>query len=222
MEEEIVYVRFVTNGEATTKLANVEAHDSADAAGLLKSIQLAIASLNNPDTDKEVYLSSVYKKLVNVNFDGASVMSGHLSGVQKRLKDLQPGLVYTHCVAHRFELAVLDSIKSDDAYLTKFDETVNSIFKFYYYSAVRRKELKAIGDLLQEEFQQLGLLKKIRWLASRARALRLLEANYKALVYDLESKSYGTSETAKKALGYADFIKKPPIHLLCPFFARSS
>ena len=145
-------------------------------------------------------------------------MSGHVKGVQKRLKDLQFGLVYTHCVAHRLELAVLDSIKFDDTYLASFDLNINNIFKFYYYSAVRRKELKAIGDLLQDEFKSLGLLKNIRWVASRSRALNLLETNYKALVYDLESKSYGTDETAKKALGYVEFIKKPQFLFYLHFF----
>ena len=55
--------------------------------------------------------------------------------VQKRFKDHQPGLIYTRCVAHRLELAVLVSIKTDDNYLTVFDENKNSIFRYYYYSA---------------------------------------------------------------------------------------
>ena len=145
-------------------------------------------------------------------------MSGHLSGVQKRFKDLQAGLIYTHCVAHRLELAVLDAIKFDDKYLELFDFTINGIFKFYYYSAVRRKELKTIGDLLDEEFKQLGLLKNIRWLASRSRALSILETNYRVLVSDLEQKSYGSDETAKKALGYLEFIKKPKFLFYLHFF----
>ena len=69
-------------------------------------------------------------------------MSGCKSGVQKRLKDVQPGLVYTDRVAHRLELAMLDVLKLKD-YLHRFDEN-NSIFKFYYYSPIKRKELKDI------------------------------------------------------------------------------
>ena len=56
---------------------------------------------------------------MNVNFDGASVMLGNNSGVQGRKKAKQEGLVYTHCVVHGIELAVLDSIKSDP-YLQEF------------------------------------------------------------------------------------------------------
>ena len=136
-------------------------------------------------------------------------MSGHISGVQARIKEKVPGLLYTHCVAHILELAILDSIKFDDSYLEKFNDNINGIFKFYYLSAVRRQELKHISEMFEEEFKKLGLLKNIRWIASRARALNLIEANYKIIVYDLEQKSYVRSETGKKALGYVKFMKQP-------------
>ena len=146
------------------------------------------------------------------------MISGYKSGVQKRFKDNQAALIYTHCVAHRLELAVLDAIKFDDDYLELFDSTIKGIFKFYYYSTVRRKELRAIGELLHEEFKQLGLMKNIRWLASRSRALSILDTNYKVLVYDLESKSYGTNETASKARGYVEFIRQPQFLFYLHFF----
>ena len=44
---------------------------------------------------------------------------------------------------------------------------------------------------------------------SSERALKLIETNYEIIIYDMEQKSYGTSETAKKALGYAQFMKNP-------------
>ena len=64
--------------------------------------------------EKDEYLTEFYKKFVNCNFDGASAMSGHLSGVHSRIKQKQSAVVYTHCIAHRLELAVLDSIKYDN------------------------------------------------------------------------------------------------------------
>ena len=144
-------------------------------------------------------------------------MSGHISGVQTRLKEKQHGLIYTHCVVHRIELAVLDSLKFD-SYLKEFDEGINKIFQFYYYSPTRRKELRDLAKLFQDEFKQLGRLKNIRWIASRERALKLLEINYKVLVFDLESKSYGTDETSKKALGYLNFLKNPRFLFYLHFF----
>ena len=145
-------------------------------------------------------------------------MSGHHSGVQKRFKDIVLGLIYTHCVAHRLELAMLAALKLKDTYIQTFDENINSLFKFYYYSPVRRKELKEMAKEIEVEFKQLGLLKNIRWLASRALTLKFLEQNYKAILHDLESKSYGKDETAKKAKGVLNFLKKPAFLFYLHFF----
>lgn len=97
------------------------------------------------------------------NFDGANVMSGHLNGVQARIKIKQPGCVYLWCVAHRLELAVLDAIKND-SYLKDFEETVNSIFKFYYKSPKLRQEIQDLEKVFDSEFAQFGCMKKIRWI----------------------------------------------------------
>ena len=209
LEEEGVFVRFVKNGRPQTKFAGIDNPITVDAMGITNSILKTVKSLNNTKLNEEEYVDHVLNRLVNVNFDGAAVMSGHLTGVQARLKEMKEGLIYTHCVAHALELAVLDAIKFDSTYLETFNDNLNGIFKFYYNSAVRRQELKQIGDMFAEEFKKFGLLKKIRWIASRERALKLIETNYEIIVYDMEQKSYGTSETAKKALGYAQFMKNP-------------
>ena len=124
-------------------------------------------------------------------------MSGPISGVQTHLKTIQPCMIYTHCTAHRLELYMLDSIKFDK-YLETFNENINNIFKYYYKSPTCRKEPRDLTSLFEDEFKQLGHLKNIRWIASHSRSLTLLETNYKVMVYDLESKSYGTTETAKR------------------------
>ena len=67
----------------------------------------------------EEYLNNVYKKLLNCNFDGASVMNGPIPGVQTYLKAMQPGIIYSHCTAHRLELSMLNS--------TKFGNTIISL-----------------------------------------------------------------------------------------------
>ena len=132
----------------------------------MTAIQDSIATLKLDEDETEEFFLEFYKKLININFDGASVMSGNRSGVQQRFKDSVAGLIYTHCAAHRLELAMLDSLKRKNSYIQKFDENINSIFKFYYYSPVSRKELKEMAKEIEVEFKQLGLLKNIRWLAS--------------------------------------------------------
>ena len=101
---------------------------------------------------KYKYLTEIYKKLANCNFDGASVMSGHVTGVQARIKQKQPAAVYTHCIVHRLELAVLVSIKGE-FYLKEFDEGINNIFQFFFCSPAKRRELHEIATVLKDEFK---------------------------------------------------------------------
>lgn len=42
-------------------------------------------------------------------YDGAANMAGAKSGVQKRIRDIQPKAVYTHCAGHSLNLAVVSS-----------------------------------------------------------------------------------------------------------------
>ena len=43
--------------------------------------------------------------------------------------------------------------------------------------------------MFEEDVKKLGLLKKICWIVSQARALNPMEPNYQMLIYDLEEKS---------------------------------
>lgn len=51
-------------------------------------------------------------KIIAQSYDGASVMSGHLRGVQSRIKEHYPYAIYTHCMAHRLNLVVVDTCKT--------------------------------------------------------------------------------------------------------------
>lgn len=42
-------------------------------------------------------------------YDGASTMSGEKSGVQKRIREIQPKALYTHCAGHSLNLAIVSS-----------------------------------------------------------------------------------------------------------------
>ena len=72
--------------------------------------------------------------------------------------------------------------------------------------------------LFDGQFTQFGLLKNVRWIASRAKALNLLETNYKVIVLNLENKLYRSSDRAKKALGYVEFLKTPNFLVCLHFF----
>ena len=43
-------------------------------------------------------------------FDGASNIAGHVSGLQKRITDIEPSALYVHCFKHSLSLAFQDSV----------------------------------------------------------------------------------------------------------------
>ena len=67
--------------------------------------------------------------IVSQGYDGASVMSGHCSGVQTRFKEFAPHAIYIHCHAHVLNLVLVDSVKAvPDA--TQFFALLESLYVF--------------------------------------------------------------------------------------------
>ncbi|KAF0743639.1 zinc finger MYM-type protein 1-like [Aphis craccivora] len=50
-----------------------------------------------------------WKNLLSVCFDGVAAMSGSVSGVQMRCKELNSNIVYVHCYAHCLNLVLVDA-----------------------------------------------------------------------------------------------------------------
>lgn len=137
------------------------------------------------------------KKLVGCNFDGASVMMGKKSGVAVQIQKKVPQpVVILHCVAHN-----LDAVKTVP-YLETFHETIRQVFKFYYYSPKKRREVNAVSEILDENPAHFSSnIKKTRLLSSRHRALAAMEKILPVTVTHLEQVSSGKGEDAAKAKG---------------------
>ena len=74
-------------------------------------------------TDKEL----AFSKLMGFGSDGASVMTGRLSGVATRLHRSNPYLVAIHCVAHRLALACSQAGQKV-SYIQKFKKALTSLY----------------------------------------------------------------------------------------------
>jgi len=85
-------------------------------------------------------------------YDGASVMSGAKSGVQKRIFDIVPSSLYVHCTAHNLNLVIADVAKSSLKISTFFD-IVQNIYLFFSQSAPRWASL-AFGDNITNQIQK--------------------------------------------------------------------
>ena len=58
------------------------------------------------------YEDSVLNKLIMQTYDGASVMSGHISGVQTLVRADCPFAYFFHCAAHHLNLVLCQSASS--------------------------------------------------------------------------------------------------------------
>ena len=77
-----VFVRYKKDGKPHTGFASLEKPATLDAEGITNSILNAIKALNHTNVSDEDYLKSNFVVcLINVNFAGASVISGHISRV---------------------------------------------------------------------------------------------------------------------------------------------
>lgn len=69
-------------------------------------------------------------------YDGASVMSGVYSGVQKHIKDLQPNAQYVHCATHNLNLVINDAVSSC-VEIQVFFATLKNLYNFFGNSIKR-------------------------------------------------------------------------------------
>lgn len=75
-------------------------------------------------------------KLIARCYDGASVMSGHLNGLQVKIKEVAPQAVFVHCLPHRLNLVLQQSV-SNIAKCRIFFANVNGIPAFFHHSSKR-------------------------------------------------------------------------------------
>ena len=143
LEQEIVYLRYTgDDGKVQTRLADIVDLTYGHAQGVTDGIFKALESVEMP-------CEILAGKLIGINRDGASVNMGKKAGAVKLIKDrlndqmdhsCENNMTVVHCIAHNLELAVCDS-KKGCPYLDKFEEILKGIFRFYYYSPRKRREL---------------------------------------------------------------------------------
>ena len=107
-----ICIRYVLNGEPVTKfLTNV----SLDDGKAHTKLNVTVKVLEN------FGLNLSY--MVSLATDQASVMTGRKTGVGVPLKSkFSPFSAQTHCIAHKLNLAVSDSIKKNELFKTMKDK----------------------------------------------------------------------------------------------------
>lgn len=56
-------------------------------------------------------INKINVPVIAQSYDGANVMAGKFNGVQQKIQNEYPYAIFTHCMAHRINLVVLDMCK---------------------------------------------------------------------------------------------------------------
>jgi hypothetical protein len=139
----LVYIRHLDQrlGKFEPKSCLLSVRKLREGATAEKIANEVYASLDENDLDVE--------RMCGVATDGAAVMVGRHSGVVTRLKERVPGLLASHCIAHRLALAsggAADTVP----YLLKYQEFVNAIYKYFDNSPKNMARLDNIHKVLDE------------------------------------------------------------------------
>lgn len=133
-------------------------------------------------------------------YDGAANVSGHITGLQKRIIDIEHRDLYVHCVAHTLNLVVQDGMlkveKSRD-----FLCMIKSIIVFVFSSTKRQVIFNAFQTKQDFHTTSLRPFCPTRW-CMRIKSLKNLYDKYAILIQFLKDCSKEKTESGAKASSF--------------------
>ncbi|XP_078810615.1 zinc finger protein 862-like [Oryzias latipes] len=177
LENEIVYVKFWNDKMGVLQcFLGIEDVKFANADGVIQAIDTVFKEAGIPDwREKIVFLAA----------DGASVNMGKKNGVAAKLRREVEYLLAIHCIAHRLELGVNDAVR-ENPQLKRLQEVLVYLYEQYDYSPKALRELRMLGEALEEKVLKPTTLKGARWLPYIHRATKILCTSYKVFVAHFE------------------------------------
>ncbi|XP_060867951.1 zinc finger MYM-type protein 1-like [Metopolophium dirhodum] len=145
-------------------------------------------------------------KIIAQSYDGASVMSGHLRSVQSRIKEHYPYAVYTHCMAHRLNLVVVDTCKT-----IKSAKHVFNVLEAIYVHFSQPSKNKKLCEMQSNLGLNKGNLLRIcdtRWVCRYKNCVAMLK-NYSSILNILNDEiEEQIDKDVARALGILSSINK--------------
>lgn len=197
----VTFIQYVHDGEVKTNVLFVE--------DLLKASSSADANtIYTVATTKLLSLKLELNKLASIVTDGASVMTGHKSGVAALLKErVNKSLINGHCLAHRLALSCTDTAK-DIKYITTVQNWMKQLWKYFENSPKRTalylkvqievKKLSVSDKVSKKAHKKLKKACSTRWLSFDA-STQAVYADYVAILITLSELS-ASDATAKGLL----------------------
>ena len=176
-EKELVYVLYVgTNGKAECQFMCIKDVADATAPGMKELLEAIFIDSGLHDWKS---------KLVSICLDGAAVNLGVRRGLATLLRGEVSWLVAIHCLNHQLELA------TNAAFSKTFMDDIASVLMDLYYvyekSSKRLRELRELGDIMDETIRKPERAHGTRWLQHKSRALKSLIIGYPVICAHLES-----------------------------------
>lgn len=140
-------------------------------------------------------------------YDGASAMSGHLSGVATRIKNEHPAALHVHCLAHCLNLCLQDAARVCPHGRDSL-ELIIGLVKLIKFSPKRSSLFQTLKSHMSPDTSDLRPLCPTRWTV-RTGAIAAVLSNYSTLCTVLEEvNNTGTDEYAMKAGGFLRMMEK--------------
>lgn len=138
-------------------------------------------------------------------------MLGRKNGVAKMLLDKFPKLFIWHCVAHRLELAVHDSIKEITG-INHFKTFLDKLYVLYHQSPKNQEELKHCALSLDVVLLSIGKMLDTRWVASSFRTVKAVWQNYTALHQHFQKASADSTRSSVERQKYSGLATRLTTH----------
>ena len=171
----------------------VDCSSSCDAEGLTKVIA---------DNIKSLELQGL--PIVGQAYDGAAVMSGHVSGVQQRIRLDNPSALYFHCLAHKLNLVLVNACRVNRTAVA-FLNTIQQLYVFFANPGSHAIFLN-MQTILGLKAREIGQLSDTRW-ACRWKSVDAVKTNYAAIVKALTELSDPTRTSSAAAAGLNQHIQ---------------
>ena len=139
VENELIYVSYIKNGERETRYFKIVRIDDAHAVGIKSTLLETFAK----------YDIDLTHKIVGFMADGASVNFGRKNGLVALLKNPCPWLIAVHCFNHRLELAAKDAFKK--TYFENISEMLMAMYYLYHNSPKRLRQFKELAHIMDEQ-----------------------------------------------------------------------
>ena len=118
-------------------------------------------------------------------YDGASVMSGHINGVQELLREKSgTPCIYVHCYAHRVNLVLVDACHVVRAAGDLFG-LLEAVHNFITASSLRHDKFVSLQKERQEKVMELPKLSDTRWVC-KLKAVQTFNNRFVAILGTLE------------------------------------